>query len=49
MKYRVWPDDTVQDADEDPYDWMSDDFTIVEAPDEEAAMRLAAGDFQGKE
>lgn len=34
MKYRVWPDGTVQDASEEPYNWMSDDYLIVEAENE---------------
>ena len=39
-KYRVWSDGTAQPADETPYTWMSDDYRIVEAVDEEAASRL---------
>lgn len=40
--YRVWPDGTVQDVDEgEPYPWMSDDFLLVIAPDEDAALRIA--------
>lgn len=35
--YRVWPDGTVQSAQEPPYDWMSDDYTVVLATDEDAA------------
>ena len=40
FKYRVWPDGTAQDADESPYSHMSDDFRIVDAPDEDAASLL---------
>lgn len=36
-KFRVWPDGTVQSVEDAPYDWMSDDFTIVVAADEEEA------------
>lgn len=41
--WRVWPDDTVQDmSDGDPaYDWMSDDYVIVDAETLEAALAAA--------
>ena len=39
LKYRVWPDDTVQEEHETPYSWLSDDYQIVEAEDEEDALR----------
>lgn len=33
MKYtvlmRVWPDGTHQDVDEEPYEWMSDDYEVL--------------------
>ena len=45
LRYRVWPDGTVQEADETPYSWMSDDYQTVEAEDEdedeEDALRKA--------
>jgi hypothetical protein len=37
MEYRVWPDGTVQEAHETPYEWMSDDYRYVWADDEEDA------------
>ena len=39
LKYRVWPDGTVQEEHETPYSWLSDDYQIVEAEDEEDALR----------
>ena len=41
VRYRVWPDGTVQEVSETPYNWMSDDYQIVEAEDEEDALRKA--------
>lgn len=38
--FRVWPDGTVQDIDEAPCEWRSDDFTLVEADSEEEALAL---------
>lgn len=40
--FRVWPDGTVQDYDESPYLWMSDDFQVVWAGNEEEALQRAA-------
>lgn len=42
-KFRVWPDGTVQQVSgsESAYSWMSDDYLIVEAADEEDALRKA--------
>ena len=37
-KFRVWPNGVVQEADEEPYSWLSDDYMIVEAEDEEDAL-----------
>lgn len=37
VKYRVWPDGTVQEAVETPYPWMSDDCREVWAKDAETA------------
>ena len=39
--YRVWPDGTVQDASEEPYVWMSDDWQIVYATDDNDAFAKA--------
>ena len=41
--FRVWPDGTVQDSEEDPHRWMSDDFVIAWAYDEAEALALASG------
>ena len=42
-KFRVWPDGTVQQVSgsESVYSWMSDDYLIVEAVDEEDALLKA--------
>lgn len=38
--YRVWPDGTIQECDEPPYNHMSDDFVVIEASSiYEAEMR----------
>jgi hypothetical protein len=42
-EYRVWPDGTIQEASEDPYPWMSDDYTTVWALDEDDAYAKALG------
>lgn len=43
IRYRVWPDGTVQEAEgTEPYSWLSDDYAVVHAEDEEAALRRAA-------
>lgn len=39
-EYRVYADGTVQDAEEEPYPFMSDDFVIVRALDEERAYEI---------
>ena len=36
--YRVWPDGWVQDASEEPPSWRSDDFLVLAAEDEDAAL-----------
>lgn len=42
LAYRVWPDGAVQAvADGAPYRWMSDDFLVVQACDEAAALEAA--------
>ena len=39
--YRVWPDGTVQAVEDgEPYSWMSDDFIVVYAMNDEEAWRL---------
>ena len=40
-KYRVWPDGTVQSCDEEPYGWMSDDYQLVFADNEDQAREIA--------
>ncbi|AVO43454.1 hypothetical protein [Simplicispira suum] len=41
--YRVWPDGTLQAVgDGAPYSWMSDDFVLISAADEESARELAS-------
>lgn len=40
-QFRVWPDGTVQCCDEDAYTHMSDDYVVVWARDEEAALASA--------
>lgn len=47
--YRVWPDGTVQDVMEGaPYSWMSDDYCIVDALDEEAALVAYSKLYEGE-
>jgi len=42
VAHRVWPDGTVQSTEEGaPYSWMSDDFLVVNAENEEQALLLA--------
>ena len=37
--WRVWPDGTVQPVDDgDPHAWMSDDYMLINATDEEDAL-----------
>lgn len=36
--FRVWPDGTVQEADQEAYPWMSDDHTLVWAYNEDEAL-----------
>lgn len=40
-RYRIWPDGTVQGADERPHSHMSDDYRYVSAADEDAASAMA--------
>jgi hypothetical protein len=43
-KYRVWPDGTVQAfEDGEPYSWMSDDYAVVDAYNEDDAVAKALG------
>lgn len=39
--FRVWPDGTVQEADQAAYSWMSDDHALVWAYDEDEALAKA--------
>lgn len=39
--YRVWPDYTIQESDERPYQWMSDDYILIDADSEEEALKIA--------
>ncbi|UOP04483.1 hypothetical protein [Conchiformibius kuhniae] len=39
-EYRVFADGTVQDVEEEPFSFMSDDFVIVRALDEEHAYAI---------
>ena len=42
VMFRVWPDGTVQPVEDgDPYSWMSDDYVVVEADNEDEAVRNA--------
>jgi hypothetical protein len=41
-KFRVWPDGTAQWVGEPAYSWMSDDYEVVVANDEEDAVRKSA-------
>lgn len=40
VKFRIWPDYMIQEYDELPYVWKSDDYTILEAENEEEAIEL---------
>ena len=39
--FRVWPDGTVQEADQEAYPWMSDDHALVWAHNEDEALKQA--------
>lgn len=39
--FRVWPDGTVQEADQAAYSWMSDDHALAWAYDEAEALKRA--------
>ena len=42
VSYRVWPDGTVQATEDgEPYSWMSDDFMVIHAADEDEALSIA--------
>lgn len=43
--YRIWPDGSVQDASEQPCSWRSDNFMVIAAESEEAAL----SEFQRRE
>ena len=38
MRYRIYPDYTIQEAWEPPYSWMSDDYDYIEADSEDEAL-----------
>lgn len=40
FEYRIWPDYTIQDGDEKPIEYMSDDYMYVWADSEEEALEL---------
>lgn len=40
FEYRIWPDYTIQDADEIPHTYMSDDYIYLDADSEEEAIKL---------
>ena len=41
IAYRVWPDGTVQSIEDgEPYSWMSDDFIVIHAKNEDEARTL---------
>lgn len=45
MKFRVWPNGTTQAVEDgEPYSWMSDDFAIIEADDEDQALAKATAE-----
>lgn len=39
--YRVWPNGTIQEIDEEPYHWMGDDYTLICAEDYDDALSVA--------
>lgn len=46
--YRVWPDGTVQATEDgEPYSWMSDDFMVIKAENEEEALAMATAPWLG--
>lgn len=40
FEYRIWPDYTIQDAYDHPYEYMSDDYIYLDADSEEEAIAL---------
>lgn len=40
FEYRIWPDYTIQRADEYPHTYMSDDYIYLDADSEEEAITL---------
>jgi hypothetical protein len=40
VQFRVWPDGTVQCCDDDAYTYMSDDYQLVWACDEDEAYEV---------
>lgn len=48
IRYRVYPEGTVQEAWESPYSWMSDDYEYVMAINPEEAWRMSGSYFNGE-
>lgn len=46
IRYRVYPDGTVQEAWEPPHQWMSDDYEYVSATSEKQAWLAAVNYFK---
>lgn len=40
FEYRVWPDYTVQESNEIPYTFLSDDFVLIDADSEKEALEF---------
>jgi hypothetical protein len=41
--YRVWPDETIQYEEDEPYDWKSDDYALIYACDADHALEIHRG------
>lgn len=39
--FRVWPEGTIQESEDQPHEWMSDDYLYVDAEAEEDALNRA--------
>lgn len=40
FSYRIWPDYTIQDEDDRPHSWMSDDWILLDADSEDDALNI---------
>ena len=40
FEYRIWPDYTIQDAYDRPFEYMGDDYIYLDADSEEEAIAL---------